>query len=74
MVMRNGLLVLVGTVVTVAGIVFSLQGFDVLTGSSVMSGSSVWKVLGPVIAVVGLLLLAAGSRRRGPTARGRSAR
>jgi hypothetical protein len=70
MVMRNGLLVLVGTVATVAGIVFALQGFNVIGGSA-MSGHSLWAVLGPVIAVVGLALLAAGSRRRGIAARRR---
>jgi hypothetical protein len=60
--MKNGLLIAVGVVVTLAGVVFALQGFSVMGGAA-MSGSSVWKVLGPVIAIVGLAILAAGLRR-----------
>jgi hypothetical protein len=60
--MKNGLLIAVGAVVTLAGVLFALQGFNVLGGSA-MSGSSVWKVLGPVIAIVGLAILTVGLRR-----------
>lgn len=56
-------LIAVGTVATIAGVVFALQGFGVL-GGSVMTGSSVWATLGPVIAVAGLLAVAAGLRMR----------
>jgi hypothetical protein len=55
----------VGVVLLAAGTVFALQGFSVL-GGSVMSGSSVWKVAGPIIAVAGLALLAGAARRKGP--------
>jgi len=48
--------------VTIAGTVFALQGFGVL-GGSVMSGSHFWAVAGPLIAIVGLVILAAGTRR-----------
>ncbi len=57
------LLIAVGALAVVAGVVFALQGFGVLGGSA-MSGSSLWAALGPVIAVVGLLMAAAGLRRR----------
>lgn len=50
----------VGALLLIAGTVFALQGFGVL-GGSVMSGSSFWAVAGPVIAVAGLALLAAGA-------------
>jgi hypothetical protein len=60
--MRNGLLVIVGLAVAAAGVIFALQGFGVLGGSA-MSGSSVWAVLGPLIAVGGLIMTAAGLRR-----------
>jgi hypothetical protein len=53
-------------VLTVAGIVFALQGFGVLGGSS-MSGSHFWAGAGPVIAVVGLILLALSRRGRRPS-------
>ncbi|HEY1642564.1 MAG TPA: hypothetical protein VGG35_17860 [Streptosporangiaceae bacterium] len=60
--MRNGLLVIVGLAVTAAGVIFALQGFGVLGGSA-MSGSSLWSVLGPLIALAGLVLTGAGLRR-----------
>jgi hypothetical protein len=61
--MINRLLVAAGTVATVAGIIFALQGFGVL-GGSVMTGSSVWAALGPIIAAAGLLAVAVGVRRQ----------
>jgi hypothetical protein len=60
--MLSGVLVVAGALVTIAGVVFALQGFGVL-GGSVMSGSSLWAALGPVIAAAGLLLAGAGLRR-----------
>jgi hypothetical protein len=60
--MKNGLLIAVGVLVTLAGVVFALQGFNVMGGSA-MSGSSIWKILGPLIAIVGLVILSVGLRR-----------
>ena len=57
--MISRLLVAAGAVATVAGVIFALQGFGVL-GGSVMSGSSLWAALGPLIALAGLLALLAG--------------
>jgi hypothetical protein len=57
------LLVGVGLLITVAGVTFTLQGVGVL-GGSVMSGSTFWAVAGPVIALAGLAMPAAGLRRR----------
>jgi hypothetical protein len=61
-IMKNGLLIAVGVLVTLAGVVFALQGFNVMGGSA-MSGSSVWKILGPLIAVAGLVILSVALRR-----------
>jgi hypothetical protein len=58
----RGVLVVVGVLATIAGAVFALQGFGVL-GGSVMSGNHFWAVAGPLIAIAGLLILAAGARR-----------
>jgi uncharacterized membrane protein len=50
-----------GIVITLLGIVFTLQGIGVITGSS-MSSTTTWSVLGPIIAIVGVLLVARGTR------------
>jgi len=57
--MINRVLVGLGVVAIVAGVTFALQGFGVL-GGSVMSGSSLWAALGPLIALAGLLAVVAG--------------
>jgi len=58
--MRKGRVV-VGGLLVLAGIVFGLQGLGVLGGSA-MSGKTLWAVLGPVIALVGVVLVAGGLR------------
>jgi uncharacterized membrane protein len=58
--MRKGL-VIVGGLLALAGITFGLQGMGVLGGSA-MSGKTLWAVLGPVIAVVGVVLMVRGLR------------
>lgn len=57
------MLIGVGVLAVVAGVVFALQGFGVLGGSGGMSNSSLWAALGPLIAVAGLVMAAAGMRR-----------
>lgn len=61
--MKRMLLVGVGLLITVVGVVFTLQGVGTL-GGSVMSGVTFWAVVGPVIALVGLAMVAVGLRRR----------
>ena len=55
-------LTVIGTVALVAGVVFTLQGLDFLSGGP-MSGDSTWAIIGPIIAVVGMLTLLFGLRR-----------
>jgi hypothetical protein len=65
--MRRVVLVGVGFVLTLAGVIFTLQGVGVL-GGSVMSGVTFWAVDGPVIALAGLALavIGLGARLAGP--------
>jgi hypothetical protein len=49
--------------ITLAGVVFTLQGVGVI-GGSFMSGTTTWAVIGPVMALAGLALVIAGLRRR----------
>jgi uncharacterized membrane protein len=50
----------VGVILLLAGIVFSLQGMNVITGSSVMSGVTAYIYIGAVVALVGLIILFLG--------------
>jgi len=59
--MRRVVLVGVAFLLTLAGVVFTLQGVGVL-GGSVMSGVTFWAVVGPVIALAGLVLALIGLR------------
>jgi hypothetical protein len=61
--MSRVVLVSVGVLITLAGVVFTLQGVGVVGGSA-MSGVTFWAVAGPVIAVAGLAVAAIGLRRR----------
>lgn len=54
-------LVFVGGLLVLAGITFGLQGMGVLGGSA-MSGKTLWAVLGPVIALVGVVLAVSALR------------
>jgi hypothetical protein len=45
-----------GLVLSGVGLVWTLQGLDVLRGS-VMSGSSLWATIGPIVLLVGLVLI-----------------
>ena len=58
------LLVGVGLLITLAGVIFTLQGVGVI-GGSFMSGTTTWAVAGPVIALIGLALVVLGLRRLG---------
>jgi hypothetical protein len=61
--MKDTLLIGVGALITIAGIVFALQGLGYV-GGSVMSGVTFWAVAGPVIALAGIVLAAVGLLRR----------
>jgi hypothetical protein len=68
--MRWGWLIL-GILGVLVGLVWTLQGLNVLRGS-VMSGNPMWAIIGPVVGVVGLVLVGIGAgiigRRRAPRA------
>ena len=61
--MKNSLLIAVGVVITIAGVVFALQGLGYI-GGSVMTGVTFWAVAGPLIALAGIVMAAVGLRRR----------
>ncbi|HEY2309095.1 MAG TPA: hypothetical protein VGI05_24730 [Streptosporangiaceae bacterium] len=61
--MRQIVLVVIGLVAALAGLVWTLQGLGYV-GGGFMSGATVWAVIGPIVALVGLALITLGLRSR----------
>jgi hypothetical protein len=61
--MRRPGLVIIGVLVALAGLQFTLQGVGVIKGST-MSDTTFWTVAGPVIIAVGLVVAGVGARGR----------
>ena len=61
--MKSSLLIGAGALITVAGIVFALQGLGYVGGSA-MSHVTFWAVAGPLIALAGIGTALFGVRAR----------
>jgi len=61
--MKSGVLIGAGILITIAGLIWALQGFGII-GGSFMSGDSVWAIIGPLVALAGLSISALGVWRR----------
>ncbi|MET0789494.1 MAG: hypothetical protein ABWY33_09650 [Cellulomonas sp.] len=61
--MRKPLVIVLGVILLALGTVFTLQGLGYLGGSA-MTGVTLWAIVGPIIAVVGLVLLVRSARSR----------
>ena len=59
--MTRRLRMVVGGLLVGIGLLWTLQGLGVV-GGSVMSGVTIWAVIGPVVAVLGLSLALSGRR------------
>ncbi|WIG57323.1 MAG: hypothetical protein OJF49_000067 [Ktedonobacterales bacterium] len=58
---------ILGVLAALIGIVWTLQGLNILGGST-MSGQAIFVVIGPIVGVIGLVLIGVGMvRRRTPT-------
>lgn len=55
--------IVIGGLAVLAGVVWTLQGLGILGGSA-MSGDSTWAIVGPIVAVVGMLAILVGLRRK----------
>ncbi|GGG18632.1 hypothetical protein GCM10007304_35740 [Rhodococcoides trifolii] len=60
-VVKSPLVTVIGVVVALAGLLFTLQGFGVIGGSA-MSNTTTWSVLGPVVLIVGVVLVVRSRR------------
>ena len=53
-----------GALLVLMGVIWTLQGLDVIKGSALMSGKTLWAVIGPIVAVIGVLVVARVIRTR----------
>ncbi|SNY59942.1 hypothetical protein [Paractinoplanes atraurantiacus] len=61
--LKGWLLMSLGVLGLVVGALWTLQGLDIITDSR-MSGVAIWSIVGPVIAVAGLISIILGERAR----------
>ncbi len=59
--MRGWVWVVVGALLVLVGGLWTLQGLDVVKGSG-MSGKTLWAVIGPIVALGGLVMIVFGAR------------
>lgn len=59
--MKKPVWIVVGVLLILLGALWGLQGLGVVGGSA-MSGTTLWAVVGPIVAVVGVILLVTGLR------------
>jgi len=52
---------IIGGIAVLFGLIWTLQGLNIL-GGSVMSGQTIFVVIGPLVAVVGVVLVVVGVR------------
>ncbi|MEV6067348.1 hypothetical protein AB0L82_12420 [Nocardia sp. NPDC052001] len=59
--MRSPILVALGVILALAGGLWALQGFGVVSGSP-MTGTVTWSIIGPIVFIAGVLLAVRGWR------------
>jgi hypothetical protein len=57
--LRGGL----GVLLVLVGLIWTLQGLGYVTGS-VMTGVTLWAIIGPIVAIIGVVLVAGALRAR----------
>jgi type VI protein secretion system component VasK len=62
---KGWLWMVLGLLGFVLGAVWTLQGLDVLDDSGVMSGVQIWAIIGPIVGIIGLVLIIVGVNVRG---------
>ena len=61
--MKRMIFVVLGVLLVLAGAVWTMQGLGVFGGTSGMNGHKIWAVIGPIVAVIGLVLAIVAARR-----------
>ena len=67
--MRRWIFLVIGVVLAIAGIVWILQGLNLLGQSGGMNGQHIWAIIGVICVLAGLGFIAAGGRARRAAAR-----
>ena len=62
--MKRVILIVVGVLLVLAGVVWTLQGLDLMGQSGGMNGNKIWAVIGPIVGLVGIGLLVGGVRSK----------
>jgi hypothetical protein len=60
--MRAWIFLVVGVLIMLVGVIWTLQGLGYLAGSA-MTGVTLWAILGPIVALAGLALAFRGVTR-----------
>jgi len=60
-------MVIIGVVAILLGGLWTAQGLNLMGQTGGMNGVKIWAVIGPIVALVGLIVLIAGVRRRNKT-------
>jgi hypothetical protein len=63
--MNKNLRVGLGVLLVLVGLIWTLQGLGYLAGS-VMTGVTLWAIVGPIVAILGIWLVAGALRARRP--------
>jgi uncharacterized membrane protein HdeD (DUF308 family) len=53
----------IGVLMVLVGVIWALQGLNVMKGSA-MSGVTLWAIVGPIVAIAGVYLVAGAVRTR----------
>jgi len=54
-----------GVLLVLMGVIWTLQGLGMLAGSA-MTGVKLWAIVGPIVALIGVLVVARAIRARQP--------
>jgi hypothetical protein len=63
--MNKNLRVGLGVLLVLVGLIWTLQGLGYIAGS-VMTGVTLWAIIGPIVAILGIWLVAGAFRARRP--------
>lgn len=62
--MRRWIFLVIGVVLAIAGVVWILQGLNLLGQTGGMNGQHIWAIIGAICVLAGLGFIAAGVRAR----------